>query len=98
MWNAIENAKDRFSQKWNHTHKNDIRIFMQNPSQIAGLQAVDYCLWTLHRVYHHHDFRYYNYLHDKISLVHDLSYGTDLYGTYFNKKNPLIKERFGIKK
>lgn len=98
MWNAIENAKDRFSRKWNHTPENNIRIFMQNPSQISGLQAVDYCLWALHRVYHHNDFRYYKYLQDKISLVHDLSYGTDLYGTYFNKKKPITKDRFKIKK
>jgi hypothetical protein len=98
MWNALENAKDRFSQKWNHTHENDIRIFMQNPSQIVGLQVADYCLWSLHRVYHHKDFRYYHYLQDKISLVHDLSYGTELYGTYFNKNKPITKGRFGIKK
>lgn len=98
MWNAIESAKDRFSQKWNHIHENDIRVFMQNPSQIAGLQAVDYCLWSLHRVYHHKDFRYYHYLQDKFSLVHDLSYGTELYGTYFNKKKPITQGRFRTKK
>jgi hypothetical protein len=65
---------------------------------IVGLQVADYCLWSLHRVYHHKDFRYYHYLQDKISLVHDLSYGTELYGTYFNKKKPITKGRFGIKK
>jgi hypothetical protein len=94
MWNAIEKAKQRFSTKWNYEHSNEIRIFMQQPSQIVGLQAVDYCLWALHRVYNHQDFRYYNFLKDKISLVHDLSYGTEFYGAYFTKDNPLTKKRF----
>lgn len=94
MWSAIEKAKVRFYKKWKKTRKNNIRIFMQNPSQIAGLQAVDYFLWLIHRVYHYHDFRYYHFLQEKVSLIHDLSYGQELYGTYFSKKNPLTKERF----
>jgi len=35
---------------------------------------------------------------EEISLVHDLSYGTDFYGTYFSKNKPLTGERFGTKK
>ena len=94
MWAAIEEAKARFYKKWNKTQENDIRIFMQNPSQIAGLQAVDYFLWMIHRLYHHHEFRYYHFLQDKVSLIHDLSYGQEMYGEYFSKKNPITKDRF----
>ena len=97
MWQAIEKAQERFEEKWNYKNRNKIRVFMQQPSQIAGLQLVDYCLWSLHRVYHHQDFRYYNYLNEKISLVHDLNHGATLYGTYFTKKNLITRERF-IKK
>lgn len=94
MWQALEKAKERFKQKWANESQNNIRFFLQQPHQIVGLQAVDYCLWAIHRVYNHHDFRYYLFLQDKISLVHDLSYGKEYYGTYFNKAKPLTKERF----
>lgn len=94
MWAALDRAKERFSQKWGAKQQGKVRVFMQQPSQIAGLQAVDYVLWAIHRVYHHNDFRYYNFLQEKISLVHDLNHGTPLYGTYFNHKKPLTRERF----
>lgn len=94
MWEALEGAKNRMLSKYPATDHGAIRFFMQQPHQLAGLQAVDYCLWAIHRVYNHQDFRYYHFLQDKISLVHDLSYGVDYYGTYFNKAKPLTKERF----
>lgn len=92
---ALEKARERFIKKWGDRSPGDVRIFLQQPNQIAGLQAVDYCLWAVHRVYNHRDFRYYNYLGEKMSLVHDLSYGKEYYGTYFNRENPITKERFG---
>lgn len=98
MWQAIEKAKQRFMGKWGIDNQNTIRIFMQNPHQIAGLQAIDYVLWSIHRVYHHNDFRYFDFLGEKIKLIHDLSCGKDLYGTYFNSKKRLTKDRFLQKK
>ncbi len=94
MREAIEKARARFSAKWNRGNHGDIRIFMQNPSQLAGLQAVDYFLWAIHRVYNNNDFRYYHFLEDHVSLIHDLSWGKEFYGTYFSKRNLLTKERF----
>ena len=94
MWEAIERAKARFMARWKQENHGSIRIFMQNPSQLAGLQAVDYFLWAVHRVYNNKEFRYYNYLQDRVSLIHDLSWGKEYYGTYFSKRNPLTRERF----
>ena len=94
MWAALDKAKERFLRKWKKENHGNIRIFMQQPSQIAGLQAVDYVLWGIHRVYNYQDFRYYRYLGDKIHLVHDLNFGTPYYGTYYTQKKPLGPERF----
>ncbi len=94
MWLALEHAKARMLAKYPQVEHGAIHFFMQQPHQLAGLQAVDYCLWAIHRVYNHRDFRYYNFLQDKIGLVHDLSYGKEYYGTYFNKAKPLTRERF----
>jgi len=98
MRNALNSAKLRMLKKYPKTEHGELRIFLQQPDQIAGLQAVDYCLWAIHRVYTFQDFRYYNFLNDKISLIHDLSFGKDYYGTYFNKSNPVTKERFNAQK
>lgn len=62
MWAALEKAQDRFRVKWGDKGVSDLRLFLQQPSEHAGLQAVDYCLWALHRVYHYKDFRYYRFL------------------------------------
>ena len=91
---ALEKAKMRMLEKYPDTEHGKLRIFMQQPHQMAGLQAVDYCLWAIHRVYTYQDFRYYRFLHEKISMVHDLSYGTEYYGTYFNKSKPITEGRF----
>ncbi len=95
MMLALERARDRFVKKWGDRSRGEVRIFLQQPNQLAALQAVDYCLWAIHRVYNHRDFRYYNFLRDKMSLVHDLSHGKEYYGTYYNRENPITKERFG---
>ena len=94
MWGALEKAKGRMLAKYPATEHGKVCFFMQQPHQMAGLQAVDYCLWPIHRVYTHQDFSYYNFLQDKISLVHDLSHGKEYYGTYFNKTHPITMERF----
>jgi len=98
MENALNSAKNRMLKKYPNIEHGEQRIFLQQPNQIAGLQAVDYCLWAIHRVYTFQDFRYYNFLKDKISLIHDLSYGKIYYGTYFNRENPVTIERFDEEK
>ena len=98
MWKAIENARDRFRKKWPHKHTNNIRILMQEPTHIAGLQVIDYLLWSIHRIYNHADMRYYNFLKDKIKLIHDVFFNKDFYGEFFNSKNELTLDKIGIKK
>ena len=52
--------------------KSSVRVFIQQSSEIPLLQASDYVLWAIQRVYEHSDFRYYNFLKDKIKLVYDI--------------------------
>ncbi len=94
MEKRVDQFTGKFGGKRGEKEHSEIRIFMQQPSQIAGLQAVDYVLWGIHRAYNHGDYRYYRYLQDKICLVHDLNHGTPYYGTYYTKRKPLTPERF----
>ena len=53
------------------------------------LQAADYVLWTIQRAYQNGDFRYYNYIKEKIALVHDIFDFVKYPKNYYTPKNPL---------
>lgn len=86
MQSAIDSAIDAFSSKWHYENKNSIRIFIQQASEIPLLQASDHVLWTIQRVYEKKEYRFYNYLKDKIKIVHDI-----LDFKYYSSKNPMVK-------
>lgn len=86
MQSAIDSAIDAFSSKWHYENKNSIRIFIQQASEIPLLQASDYVLWTIQRVYEKKEYRFYNYLKDKIKIVHDI-----LDFKCYSSKNPMVK-------
>jgi hypothetical protein len=68
---------------------NNIRLFLQKPSQIPLLQVADYILWSVFQVFEYKDFRYYNFLKEKFNSVHDIFDGKGNEGTFYNKTNPL---------
>ena len=62
------------------------------------LWAVDYVLWTIQRAYEKSDFRYYNYLKDKISLVFDIFDNDNYPNIYYSNKNPLEAKKIDPQK
>ncbi len=93
MQSAIKSAIGRFKAKWNKENSSSIRIFIQQSKERPLLQASDYVLWTIQRAYEKGDFRYYNYLKDKINLVHDILDTRRHSSNYYTPKNPLDKKR-----
>ena len=86
---AINDAIAAFKEKWNRENTNNIRVIVQKSSEEPMLWAVDYVLWTIQRAYEKGEFRYYNYLKDKISLVIDI-FDKDKYpDNYYTQKNLL---------
>lgn len=54
------------------------------------MQAVDYFLWALQRLYERHEERYVEYLWPKFRLVQDVDdTRVAKYGVYYTKKKPL---------
>lgn len=72
MQTAIKNAIQTFESKWNRKNESNIRILIQQASELPLLQAADYVLWTIQRAYEKGEFRYYNFLKEKITLVQDI--------------------------
>ena len=59
---------------------------------MGTLKAVDNCLWSIHRACGLRDIRRYSYLRDKVSLIHDLSYGKECRGTYRSREKTIAAE------
>jgi hypothetical protein len=93
MRRAIQAAMDSFAIKWGRENENTIRVFVQEASEHPMLQVVDYALWTVNRIYERGDFRYYNYLLERISLVQDIFDRAKYPKTYYTPKDPLDSKK-----
>lgn len=93
MEDAINAAIDKFKEKWGHNNNSKIRVLIQQSSDEPLLQAADYLLWTIQRAYERGEFRYYNFMKDKIALVYDIfdtrAYNDKSKNTFYSQKNPL---------
>lgn len=89
MYSAIQKAIHIFNQKWKTENKSNIRVLIQKTSEEPLLQAADYVLWTIQRAYERGEFRYYNFLQDKICLIHDIFDFGKYPQNYYSPKNPL---------
>ena len=91
---AIKKATERFANAWGKEHDNNVRVIIQKSSELYALQAVDYILWAVYQAFEHGEFRYYNYIRDKIDLIIDVfDFSSSIHGTYYSKKNPLTPEK-----
>lgn len=70
-----------------------LNISAATPKEYAGLQAVDYFIWALQRLYERDEDRYLTYLWDAFGLVHDVddTRKTD-HGIYYTQNRPLTLE------
>lgn len=93
MQEAVDNAVSSYNEKWKIENKNQIRIFIQQNSEIPLLQAADYVLWTIQRAYERGDFRYYNYLKEKIYLIHDIFDSKKYPNNFYTPENPLEQKK-----
>lgn len=94
MEEAIAQAKEKFRKQWGKDHDNNIRVIIQKSSELYMLQAVDYMLWAVYQAYEHGDFRYLEFVKDKVELIVDVfDFKTSKYGTYYTKRNPISLEK-----
>ena len=90
---AIETARRRFREKWGIASDADIEIAPMAAAQSAGLQAADYLLWALQRLYEHGEDRFVELMWPIFRTVHDIddTRATE-YGAYYTQKKPLTLE------
>jgi hypothetical protein len=90
LYAALQSAREQFFHK--RTIKSDvpIKVIPTQSVKTHGLQAADYFLWALQRLYEWKEERYVAYLWDSFSLVHDIDdRRVSGYGVYYSKRKPL---------
>ena len=94
MEEAITLAKEKFKEQWGNNHDNNIRVIIQKSSELYTLQAVDYMLWAVYQAYEHGDFRYLEFVKNKIKLIIDVfDFRSSRNGTYYTKRNEISLEK-----
>lgn len=87
---AIGVARHRFEEKFGVARSSSISVVASTPAQSSGLQAVDYLLWGLQRLYERGEDRYWQFTWPLVRLVVDVDdKRRHEYGEYFTQNNPL---------
>lgn len=91
---ALESARQNFRRSWGVKAQAPIEVVASVPVNEPSMQAADYFLWALQRLYERREVRYWEYLWPKVKLVHDIDdLGNHDYGEYYTQRNPLTLER-----
>lgn len=90
---ALEAARSHFVKQQEITSSASLNITVATPKEHAGLQAVDYFIWALQRLYERGEDRYLVYLWKAFGLVHDIDDTREArYGIYYTQNKPLTAE------
>lgn len=91
---ALGEAQASFSAKWGERDFGKVRLRTAQPSDSAGLQAIDYFLWALQRLYERREDRFFVPLARHYRLIMDLDDTRRRpYGEWYSDANPLTLEK-----
>ena len=92
---AIRKAQDNFERDVGVVARRHTKVIPSVPSESHGLQAVDYFLWALQRLYERGEDRYFNFLAPKFRLIMDFDdkRSGKPYGAWYSDGNPLTREK-----
>ncbi len=89
----VETAHTDLDTQQNMREDATIRVSAATPKEHAGLQAVDYFVWALQRLYERGEERYLAYLWEAFRLVHDIDDMRESnQGVYYTQKAPLTAQ------
>jgi len=90
---ALDKARDKFFRQWGIRGNGTIAVQAAYPRDHGGLQAVDYFLWVLQRLYERGDDRFLSLIWPKVRLVMDINDQRHKgYGEWYSPAKPLTLE------
>jgi len=91
---AIERAQTNFAARWGSRNFGPCDIATAYPHESGGLQAADYFLWALQRLYERREDRYFAPLAPHYRIIMDLDdTRRKAYGEWYSDSNPLTLEK-----
>jgi hypothetical protein len=91
---AINQAQKNFEAQWKISSNSSILVKPAYPSQVAGLQVIDYYLWALQRLYERDEDQFFRPLAQKYRVIMDVDDKRHKpYGEWYNDRNPLTLEK-----
>jgi len=91
---AIGRAQVNFVARWGARSFGPCEVSTGHPHESAGLQAADYFLWALQRLYERREDRYFAPLAKHYRIIMDLDdTRRKAYGEWYNDSNPLTIEK-----
>lgn len=89
---ALRRTRAEFPRRWKIKGEAPVTIQPGTLAQYAGLQAVDYFLWSLQRFYERGEGRFLNLLWPQYRLVMDIDDKREAnYGVYYTQGKPLTR-------
>ena len=93
LMKLVETASGSSSQRQDIKDNAVLNVSAATPKEYAGLQAVDYFVWALQRLYERDEERYLSYLWEAFRTVHDIDdTREDRNGIYYTQSNRLRAE------
>ena len=87
---ALEQARRIYERDWGVSTRTSIAIQSCLSRTNTGLQAVDYFLWALQRLYEKNEDRFWETVGPKVKLVYDMDATRHTaYGVYYTPEKPL---------
>lgn len=87
---ALCGARERFKEQWGIAADAPINIRALYARECLGLQAADYFLWALQRIYERGEDRFLRFIWPVCRLIHDVDDTRKArYGAYYTQKRPL---------
>jgi hypothetical protein len=94
---ALKNAHQEFERDWGVHKPVAPNVECSTPALTAGLQAVDYFLWALQRLYETGEERFWELVWPKVGVVIDVDAGRGSSPLYYTQDNPLTTATRGKK-
>ncbi len=87
---ALAKAKAIYEHNFGVSTKHTLRVVNSSSIQNPGLQAVDYFLWALQRLYEKKEERFWDFVWPKVRSVHDLDdVRENTFGTIYRHGKPI---------
>jgi hypothetical protein len=90
---ALDQARRTYERDIGVPSRVSIAIRATSPRHSGGLQAVDYFLWALQRLYEQDEDRYWETIRPRVKVVYDRDdTRTATYGVYYTPEKPLTRD------